>query len=54
MDQKPVALSPADDQGKPDRQERVKRVLGEMADGIGLITDILRVEAGEKRPGRLS
>lgn len=48
------APSPAADPDTPDRAERLQRLFRELSQGLCLVVEILRAEAGDKRPGRLS
>ena len=54
MVQKPDTPSPAADPDKSERQEQVKKVLDQMAEGLCTIRDILETELASKPPKRLS
>ena len=53
MARKPYKPSPAADPDTSDRAERLQRFFRELSEGLCLVVEILRAEAGDKRPGRL-
>lgn len=54
MVQKPDTPSPAADPDQSERQERVKKVLDRMAEGLGTFRAILEEEVANQPPRRLS
>lgn len=54
MTRKLDTLSTTADRDPPDRAERFQRLFRELSQGLCLVVEILRAEAGDKRPGRLS
>jgi hypothetical protein len=49
-----ATLSATVDPDAPDRAERLQRLFRELSQGLCLVIEILRAEAGGNRSGRLS